>query len=266
MRRGKALRLAGFVVASCASVALVATAVETTGAYFTDQSNGTIVAKGGHLNLNVNASQMQVRFAGLMPGATPTPEPINYNVSVSSGTVDVWLTFDAKSSQYNFFTGGKYTPGGSTTNPLTCVNNDPTQNCGGLGRYAFFAVSNTNSAGTTSTVFKSGNLSFADSSNTPGASGSTGTSCSVNSNGDGGSYATATAPHDTTVPYCGVPAAILVASNLSDGASGTVGVSFGLTKIAGNNDQNAYILPSGSLPFHLVATQHNVRPDDPSNQ
>jgi hypothetical protein len=37
-------------------------------------------------------------------------------------------------------------------------------------------------------------------------------------------------------------------------------VTFGIASIAGNNDQNASILPASPLPYHLVATQHGQRP------
>ncbi|WAX56042.1 hypothetical protein M6B22_16065 [Jatrophihabitans cynanchi] len=250
------MRLAGFIGATCASVALVATAVETTGAYFTSSKDGNITAQGGHLTLS-NTSSMNLNFQDMMPGANQT-KPVNYAVSVSPGnTVDLWLTFDTTSRAYNFFTGGKYATGGGL-DANTCVNHDTTANCGGLGRYGYFAVA-ANDTGA-NPVFQSGNLSFADSTNTPHVGASTSSECGVNADGDGGSSQVASSPSDHAVPYCGVPGAILVAANLGNAASGSVSVTFGIASIAGNNDQNASILPASPLPYHLVATQHGQRP------
>ena len=47
MKKSKALRLAGFAGALCASGALLGTSISGTGAYFTDSHNGQINASTG---------------------------------------------------------------------------------------------------------------------------------------------------------------------------------------------------------------------------
>lgn len=261
MRKGKALRLAGFIGATCASVALIATAVETTGAYFSSTKSGTISANGGHLKLNTGNTNLN--FADLMPG-TNKDQAVNYNVDVTAGnTVDLWLTFDtstpANKTAYNFFTGGARLANGDY-DWHTCVNGDTTLNCGGLGRYGYFAVANTPTNGNSSTLFRSGNLSFATSANTPNTGPATTNECHVNANGDGGSGVTSTG-HADFPPSCGVPQAILLASGLNNADSGTVTVTFGLNgPLTGNDKQYVSSLPGGAVHYNLVATQHGQRP------
>jgi hypothetical protein len=244
MRKGKALRLAGFIGASCASVALIATAVETTGAYFSSSSPGSLSASSGHLRLS--ADNTNLNFANLMPGDTPN-QKITYSVDVSSGTVDVWMVFDKTSPAYQLFTGGKYAPNSDTN--ATGDNN-------GLGRYGYFAVAD-NHAGT---AFQSGNLQFADTTNTPNTNNDPAglTSCSTNPDGRGGNGTVADAAHPYPALTCGVPDKILLASNLPNSATGTVTVTFGLNGYLQTQQNQSEF--GGAVPFTITATQHNQRP------
>lgn len=97
--------------------------------------------------------------------------------------------------------------------------------CGGsvaLGRYGHFAV--TSPAGS----FTSFNLS------TDPITPST-ASCGVDVNGHGGSDQQATstnnADNGSYVPYCALPNAILLDSNLTYGQSGSADVTFGFTEL-----------------------------------
>ena len=51
MKKSKALRLAGFAGALCASGALLGTSISGTGAYFTDSHSGAINASTGHVKV-----------------------------------------------------------------------------------------------------------------------------------------------------------------------------------------------------------------------
>lgn len=229
MSRSTGWRIGGFVAALAASAALVASAASSTGAWFTDVTDGSLSASSGHLNLVVSGDKT-INFANLMPGETRTAD-LGYTADVSGGTVDVWLVFPTDTPQqataYCLFTGPKDQCGG-----------------GGLGRYGYFAVS----ADGYGQAFRSHNLK-----NAP--AGVTGQSCGVDGNGRGGSDQQATSVLDTP-PYCGVPTAILVADNVADGASGTLHVSFGLS---GRQDQQGQVEPT--VPFQIVATQSGHRPD-----
>ncbi len=105
MKKGKALRLAGFVTAACATTALVATAAQSTGAWFTDSQAGPLSASSGHLHLLHQSGgayveqppALDLSYANMMPGA-PADSAINYKVDVSSGKTDVWLVFDTTAS------------------------------------------------------------------------------------------------------------------------------------------------------------------------
>lgn len=244
MRKGRLLRLAGFGVALCTSAALVGAAVQTTGAYFTSTADGTITASSGHLTLS--AQNTSLDFSNLMPGDNVT-KTINYQVDASSGQIDLWLTFDPTSSAYQAFTGGKDSP------------NVPD---GGLGRYGWFAVSESHWG----QAFRSGNLAFPPYVANTGEhqttySSQTSPQCTVDATGRGGSDWIATAANggDTTNEgYCGVPEQILLVSGLSNAASGSVNVTFGLNGWK-QKDQNQPEF-GGSVPFTLVATQHGQTP------
>lgn len=223
MNKGKIARLAGFVGALGISAALVAMASSSTGAYFTDTADGTVTAGSGHLTLSHGVTDLN--FSNLVPGQYPT-QKIAYSVD-SNVNVDVWLTFDDNTG-YCQLTGSK--------------DNDKCSD-GGLGRYGHFAVANNND-----TKFTSYNLANPD-------QGITGQSCNVNANGNGGSNQKPTSETDTP-PYCGVPMAIKLASNLGSGTSGEVEVTFGVTgKWTAQNTAVA------NVGYHLVATQAGVRPD-----
>jgi hypothetical protein len=237
MRKAKALRIAGFVGALCASAALVGTSVAGTGAYFSDSHPGTINASGGHLTLST--SDTALNFSNLMPG-TPVADPVDYNVSVSSGGVDVWLTFDPADAGYLAFTGSAPAAGA---------------NGGGLGGFGYFTVKDS----TAGTAFTSGNLAFpygqtAENTYPSSASASV---CGVNADGRGGSNAIVTAT-TSQVPWCGVPDKILLRSNVTNGQAGTITVTFGLNGVKAKNSLEN--VPVASVPFHIVATQHGQTP------
>ena len=226
MSKKTAIKVGGFAAALCASAALVATAATGTGAYFTDSHDGNLASSSGHLKLNVNASDLQLSFANIMPGEDKS-KTIGFTTDLSNGTEDVWLVFPSGQA-YAEFSGYKGEDG----------------TAGGLGRYGHFKVTSDQGFG-----FESYNLA--------NASGVTDSTCD-DSNGNGGSAARPTAETGpgSTVPYCAVPHYIKVADNIANGAGGHVTITFGLT---GRQTQpNQY---EGSVPFQLVGTQHNVRPD-----
>jgi hypothetical protein len=229
----KAWRLGGFIAALGASGALVAAATGATGAYFTDSHDGSISASSGHLSLGISGD-MSMNFANLMPG-TPESKSITYTTHVSStGTEDIWLVLPPGAA-YDGLTG----PKDSTLFPG-----------GGLGRYGYFAVSDSNGG----TAFRSHNLAAPP---TPADGGV----CDVNANtGRGGSDQVETQT-DMFPPYCAIPHDILLASNLSNGATGTITITFGLSGKQTDQGQTEF---GGSVPFSIVATQHNVRPDAPN--
>lgn len=256
MRKGRVLRLAGFVTAACATTALVATAAQSTGAWFTSSQSGTLSANSGHLNLDIcdssgancdpAAHDVSVNFADVMPGsANRQTDKINYKIDVSSGSTDLWLVFNTSQNEtvngvtdtaYDWFTGGKGTPAN-----------------GGLGGYGFFQVADSNGG----QAFVSGNLAFPDSTNTPNTGTASSTACHVDAGTNRGGSATIVADdgsNNNAVPWCGVPSVIRLASGLANTASGTVSVTFGLDgfKQQQQNQQEP------SVPFQLVATQHGA--------
>jgi hypothetical protein len=216
------VKISGFIATLGAGAALVAGAATGTGAYFTSSVDGSLSSSSGHLTLAASGTTLD--FAGLMPGQDVTKK-ITYKIDVSSGTSDVWLTFDPASQGYQEFTGAKGSPLAAD---------------GGLGRFGHFKVTAENGAA----LFDSYNLAL------PGAGG---TNCTDD-------YGHGTGPMATSVtntpPFCGVPSAILVASNVADTGSGAVGVTFGLT---GRQTAQRQLEPT--VGFKLVATQHGVRPD-----
>jgi hypothetical protein len=233
MAIGKAWRLGGFIAALGASGALIASATGATGAYFTDSHDGSIQAVSGHLNLNITHGSTTLNFTGLMPGEDQTAQ-VSYQTSLSSGTEDVWLVFP-DTEAYEQFTGAS----GNSLWPD-----------GGMGRYGHFAVSDSNGGN----AFESYNLKNAPSGSTD--------VCPVDANtGRGGSNHPATSEADTP-PYCGVPNAILLASNLATGADGTVTVTFGLT--GRQTQQNQTEFHPHALQYQLVGTQHGVKPGAPN--
>ena len=86
------------------------------------------------------------------------------------------------------------------------------------------------------------------------ANGPAAQSCGVDGNGNGGSSQQASSPTDTP-PYCGVPTAIKLASNLSPGDVRTINLVFGVT-----GRWTAQNVPVTNVPFKVVATQVGIRP------
>ena len=217
------VKIGGFIGTVAAGAALVAAAAGGTGAYFTDSKPGTISATTGQLKLNTTDTNLS--FKDLVPGTSKTNR-IEYNVA-TTGPSDVWLVFDPADAAYLKFTGAK---------------GNPSYPDGGMGRFGHFAVSN-DSGGP---LFQSYNLAHV-------ASGG----CAVDGNGRGGSNQQSTSREIEGAPLqCGVPSAILIASNLTNGQGGTVHLTFGVT--GRWTGQNATLTP---VPFNLVATQAGHRPD-----
>ncbi len=240
MQKSMLLKLGGFVTALCATGALVAVTVPATGAYFSDSKPGSITATSGHLTLAT--SDLNVNFDKLMPGV-PQAKSVDYRVNADSGTVDVWLVFDTTArdtvtgatTAYHLFTGGGSSPSG-------------------LGRYGYFQVADTHGG----VAFTSGNLKFADATDND-ASDNCGVDLATGRGGNGRIYDGVTdysSVHGTgtTPPLCGAPSKILLASDLADGVSGTVTLTFGLNGLL-QTTQGQY---EGTVPFSIVATQHGA--------
>jgi hypothetical protein len=241
MTKGKVARLAGFIGALGVSTVLVTTAVQGTGAYFQDSFDGTMSASSGHLTLTKTSGSTTLDYANLMPGDN-IDKTFNYQVSVSSGTVDVWMVFDTNAQAYQAFTGGK---------------GSPLWTDGGLGRYGYFKVADSNGG----TAFRSGNLSFppyADSQNQVNSTSTSGDQCAT-TDGRGGDSWIATAGDTHPSGYCGVPGAIRLASGLSDTATGSVTVTFGLNGVL-QTQQNQVEFNNNHVVFQIVATQHGIAP------
>jgi hypothetical protein len=229
----KAWRLGGFIAALGASGALVAAATGATGAYFTDSHNGSINASTG--TVKVSTSDLSLNFSGLLPGDFQTKDVTYW--AEGSGAEDIWLVLPTDGSA-------------DALNKVPSDNpNDPTP----LGRYGHFALSSP--AGS----FTSFNLASSAESGSH-----SGPSCSVNADGHGGSSAQAADRNDYSVPFCPVPGAILLSSNLTAGQSGTAHITFGFTKLMNSVAQQGLGL-SDVADFKIEATQHGVLPGDPNN-
>lgn len=224
MNKGKAARVAGFIGALCATGALVATAVEGTGAYFTDAASGSIAANSGSLTLSANNTALD--FKNLMPGTDQT-QNVNYRVKASSGKIDLWLVFDNTSDGYGHFTGTKDTPYG--TDHYTG---------GGMGRFGHFAVGSTPTSGAQNLAFSSYNLQYDP--NQACTNATTGRGTEADSPGS---------------LECGAPAAIQLATNLASGATGTVDVTYGLTGKQTQQNQTEW-----TVGYQIVATQAGQSP------
>ncbi|HEX2902967.1 MAG TPA: hypothetical protein VHO01_05870 [Jatrophihabitans sp.] len=228
----KAVKLAGFAGALCASAALVATAASSTGAYFSDSHNGNLTGTSGHLQVVTTGTS--INFSGINPGEDRTQE-ITYTPTTNSTTnEDVWIVFDAKSAAYGAFTGAA-DPTGEKYSGFTR---------GGLGAYGHFKVLSAQGLG-----FESYNLAY----------GADLAPCAnTDSNGDGGSTAQEHVVNGvkTPAPYCGVPAAIKLGSNLAPGQASSATITFGLgPKTAAQDTVFA------NVPFKIVATQPGIRPN-----
>jgi len=152
------------------------------------------------------------------------------------------LVFDPTTSAYGAFTGDKTQDYDGFTG-------------GGMGQYGHFKVSG--DAGS----FESYNLQLEDAADATAPGGYTSTTtantCTVNGYGLGGSSVQHTLGAGNDIAECGVPAAILLKQNVAIGASGSATITFGLT---GKQDQQGQ-QNDPKVPFTIVATQPNVRPD-----
>lgn len=238
MSKSKNVRLIGFVSALGVSAALIAAASSGTGAYFTDSASGNISGSSGGLALSHGATA--INFTGMNPGVDKS-QTIDFGVQPGSTTnADIWLVFDSSTAGYGSFTGAK--DGGSAYDGVTG---------GGLGQYGHFKLSGP--AGS----FESYNLQLptvADAT-TPYTSSGTSNTCTVNQYGLGGSSTQHTANAGNDIAECGVPAAILLKSDVAPGGAGSATVTFGLTgKAEGQNK------PAANVGFKIVATQPGVAP------
>jgi len=241
------VRLAGFVAAVGATALLIGAASGTTGAYFTDSHNGTMQGTSGHLKLNLSdSSQLSMNFTDLIPGQDQTKHVVFTTDSSSTVTEDVWVVFPTSDPNnpttdaalklaYAQFTGAKGEFGWAG---------------GGLGRFGHVQIGAT--TGSYDRAFVSYNLANDPALSDPVSGGNL--SACYDGNGRGGSTQQATSPSDAP-PYCGVPKAILVAANLSSGASGTVDITFGIT-----GRWTGQMLPVLGVDYMIVATQHGVSP------
>jgi hypothetical protein len=248
MSHGKAWRISGFIAALGASAGLIASATGATGAYFTDTHSGTFQAVSGHLRLTVTGD-LALSYTDLIPGQDQT-KTIGFTTDSSSNvTEDIWVVFPTATPEqklaYAEFTGAKGEFGYGD---------------GGLGRFGHVQIGAT--TGSYDRAFVSYNLA-----NDPALGNSTSGNLSAcyDGNGRGGETQQATSPTDVTMGYCGVPKAILVATNLSNGASGHVDVTFGLTGKQTQQDQTEFMHSDHNtlmpVQYQIVATQHGVRPD-----
>lgn len=241
MKKSKAIRLAGFVAALCASGTLLGTSISGTGAYFTDSKDGAINASTGQIKVTISPSDGQLNFSSLLPGDYQT-NTVSYTANPVGGTEDIWLVFP---------TGA--TPASNPSEAFTGKSDDA--GSGPLGRYGHFALASTGGAN-----FTSYNLA------NPGTtSGHTGTPCTTDSTtGWGGSNLQPTSPSDTTTAtYCAPPNAILLQSNMAGGDQGHADLTFGFTRFLKSQTQYASNTPIVS--YKIVATQHGISPTDNFN-
>jgi hypothetical protein len=223
------LKVTGFIGTLAAGTALVASAATGTGAWFTDSETGSISANSGHLSIDISGDR-NMNFADLMPGEYQH-KSISYQVTQSSGKADVWLVFSEKSPAVAAFTGPK---------------DSAYHKGGGLGRYGHFMVRGTDNA----IIFQSNNLAYHPANES-------GPNCWVGIDGHGGSDAVASGV-DAAPPYCGVPYAIKVASNLATTATGHFTVEFGFS---GRQTEQGQSL-AAPVPFSVVVTQAGHGPND----
>jgi hypothetical protein len=98
MYKNKTARIVAFVGALGASAALIASAVGTTGAYFTDSKTGNIGASFGKVAVN-RVGSFDASFNNLRPGEYQT-KTITYNTNTGTGDQDIWLVFDPNNTAY----------------------------------------------------------------------------------------------------------------------------------------------------------------------
>ena len=241
MKKGKVARVAGFIGALGVSAVLVTTAVQGTGAYFTSSVDGSLSGTSGVLQ--VVGQGTNLNYTGLMPGVDQT-KTFKYAATSNSTTAeDVWLVFDSTTAAYGAFTGASYAAGTETWYQDF--------NGGGMGRFGHFKIVSDQGYS-----FESYNLKLSPDNPLGSYGPATTQSCTVQANGNGGSATRSTSVSDTP-PYCGVPEAIQIASNIAPGVWHSATVTFGLTGRQVEQGQTG----DPSVPFTIVATQHNVRPD-----
>lgn len=215
------------------ALALLAATTGSTGAYFSDSHDGAINASTGSVKVNPT-SDLNLNFSNLLPGDFKT-QNVSYTAA-GSGAEDIWLVLPTPIDSSSAFLNGQKGTAGETP---------------ALGRYGHFAVDA--AAGS----FTSYNLTTGA---TPGGTDA----CIVNTNGHGGSDLQAIDATHGYPPYCPVPKAILLSSNMTSGQTGAATITFGYTKLLKGD---AYQSSGSSVvaPFRIVATQHGILPTDPNN-
>lgn len=245
MNKGKVVRLAGFVGALGLSTVLVTTAIQGTGAYFTSSVDGNLTATSGHLT--VTAPDTSINFQDLVPGVDQS-QSVAFGVTPDSATnADVWLVFNPNSAAYAAFTGAKKANGGFDGSTVT------PQFDGGMGQYGHFKV-----VGQQGHQFESYNLQLPDQSDAMDAYSYTSTgvnTCAVDANGNGGSDTQHTVGHGYDIAECGVPAAVLLRTNMAPGQSGQATITFGVT-----GKSTAADTAAADVPFEIVASQPGQYP------
>ena len=231
MKTSTIVRLVAGAAAAAAAALLIGPATGTTGAYFTESKPGSIQASTG--GVSFNASDLTLNFANLLPGEFVT-RSIDYRPT-GTGTQDIWLVL----------------PTDGSADALNGVAGELSGDTA-LGRYGHFAVAAPDGN------FTSFNLA------TAGTGIHSGPTCTTDAYGRGGSSAQAANRLDYTVPFCPVPGAILLSYGIAPGGQGTANITFGYTKLM-------YKLMYQNLPvstvaaFKIVATQHDVFPNDVNN-
>ena len=231
MARSRKFLAAG--AAGVAAVALIAASTSVTGAYFSDSHNGSINASTGGVKIDV--SDLTLHFDNLLPGNFKRQD-VSFKAT-GTGPQDIWMVLPTDPTSTTAYLNGKVGTGGEKP---------------ALGRYGHFAVASP--AGS----FSSFNLTTAPA---PGGTDS----CTVNANG----HSTGTPSYEATSkadfpPYCPVPNAILLSSNLGAGVTQTATITFGYTRLtkadAAQNSASSVV-----APFRIVATQPGILPTDVNN-
>lgn len=225
MRKTKAARLAGFALTAGATVSLAGFAVSSTGAYFSESHAGSVNASTG--GVHATTTDLTLDYTHLLPGQGEA-QTFSFR-NTGTAPEDFWLVLPTNGA--GAFDG----PGGSDA---------------ALGRYGHFLLNAP--AGS----FDSYNLAAPH-------QGDSGPVCPTDVNGHGGSSQQAATTSDYSVAFCPVPDAILLASAVPVGTTKTATLTFGFTKLMTSSAQEDSVLSEVS-PFKVVATQQNIRPDDPN--
>ena len=228
MNKRKTARIVAFIGSLGASAALVASAVGSTGAYFTDSKDGSLSGTAGHIKIDVSGQALN--FSGLMPGEYQT-KSVAYSTN-STGNSDVWMVFNPNNAAYQALTGAH----GNALAPG-----------GGLGGFGHFAVFDNGG----NQLFSSWNLQNA-SDTSSGCADSLG----HGGNGPTSDYTYNHSPAGPNDVLCGIPQAIRLDSGLPTGDY-TFKVVFGITPRATGGQDGPW---TGTVPFKVVATQPGVDP------